>query len=229
MMIARLINLKNIFMHKEKKNSLLFWMLSIVGILLLTWGMISLARNENNGSENINDDIKINDHVKGNHEADLTIIEYSDFQCPACSTYYSLVKRLAEDLGDQIKIVYRHFPLKNLHPYAETAAQVAEAAGLQNKFWEMHDLLFENQTIWSASKNPDQLFLDYATELELDLEKFQTDLDGDAVQDKIKQDVRIANQAKVNSTPSFFVNGTKISNPRSYNQFKNEILQFQTQ
>jgi protein-disulfide isomerase len=216
-------------MHKEKKNTLVFWILSIVGILLLTWGMVSLARNNDNNPGNINTEVKINDQVKGNPDAALTIIEYSDFQCPACSTYYALVNQLVEELGDQVKVIYRHFPLDSIHPYAETAAQVAEAAGLQNKFWEMHDLLFENQEIWSASRNPDQTFLDFATQLELDLEKFQSDLDSDAVKDKIKQDVRSANQAKVNSTPSFFVNGTKISNPRSYNQFKNDILQFQNQ
>lgn len=211
----------------QKKN-ILFWALSIVGLGLLTWGMISLAspNNQNAASQS---EITANENIKGKSEASITIIEYSDFQCPACASYYALAKQLMEEHGSEIQFIYRNFPLTNIHPQAELAAQAAEAAGLQGKFWEMHDLLFENQTAWSNNPQAEKIFIAYASELGLNTEWFINDLKSKEVKNKIDDDTLKAHLDSVNSTPSFFVNGKKINTPRNYNQFKNDVLQFQTQ
>lgn len=160
------------------------------------------------------------DWVKGNKESKVVLIEYSDLQCPACKVYHPVVKQLTEEFGDRILFVYRHFPLRNIHPNSDMAAQAAEALGKQNKFWEMADKLFENQEKWSSEKNPRDLFLEYARSLGLDVEKFKNDLDSSQVKDKIEKDYQSAVKARVNATPTFFLNGTKLDNPRTYEEFK---------
>jgi protein-disulfide isomerase len=187
--------------------------------------MISLA--SPNSSNESQSELTTNENIKGNPEATITVVEYSDFQCPACRTYYALTKQLTEDVGDEIKLIYRHFPLEKSHPQARLAATAAEAAALQGKFWEMHDLLFENQLAWSNNDQAEDIFISYAQELGLNTEWFVNDLKSSKVKKKIQSDINNGNLDEVNSTPSFFVNGQKINNPRSYNQFKNAILQFQ--
>jgi protein-disulfide isomerase len=211
-------------MHKK---NILFWALSIIGLGLLTWGMISLANP--NQSTTSQSEITTNENSKGDPEASITIIEYSDFQCPACASYYALAKQLLEEHGDEIQFIYRNFPLTNIHPQAELAAYAAEAAGLQGKFWEMHDLLFENQAAWSNNPQAEETFIAYANELGLNTEWFINDLESKEVKNKVDDDTRKARLDSVNSTPSFFINGQKINNPRNYNQFKNDVLQFQAQ
>lgn len=103
-----------------------------------------------NGEKENSMEVKVNDNVKGSREAKAVLIEYSDFQCPACQVYYPVVKQLTEELGNEILVVYRHFPLTTIHPNALPAAKAAEAAGKQGKFWEMHDMLFDKQSEWSA-------------------------------------------------------------------------------
>lgn len=156
----------------------------------------------------------------------VVLTEYSDFQCPSCQYFYPIVKKLKEDFGDQLKVEYKHFPL-NSHQYSALAARAAEAAGEQGKFKEMHDLLFENQTRWSYSGNPQALFEQYAKELELDIEQFKSDLNSAGMQ-KIVMEEKKEGQAKgVNATPTFFVNGSKLeNNPRTYQEFKALIESF---
>ena len=99
------------------------------------------------------------DWIRGNGEARAVVVEYSDFQCPACAAYEPVVDRMLEELGDQVVLVYRHYPLTSIHNNAQLAAQAAEAAGLQGKFWEMHDQLFLQQTVWSEVKDPTDMFV----------------------------------------------------------------------
>ena len=127
-------------------------------------------------------------------------------------------------MGAQVKFAYRHFPLPQ-HKNAKLAATVAEAAGKQGKFWEMHDLIFQNQSDWSEDKNAAVIFAKYAQDLQLDLAKFQTDIADEEIKAKIENDYKSGVKAGVNSTPSFFLNGKKINNPRNYDEFKNAILQ----
>ena len=127
-------------------------------------------------------------------------------------------------LGAKVRFAYRHFPLPQ-HKNAKLAATVAEAAGLQGKFWEMHDLIFQNQSDWSEDKNAAVIFAKYAQDIGLDLARFQTDIASDEIKAKIENDYKSGVKAGVNSTPSFFLNGKKITNPRNYDEFKNAIEQ----
>lgn len=162
------------------------------------------------------------DRVKGDIEAKTTLIEYGDFQCPACGAYYPLVKDLLKDIPQGFRVVYRHYPLTEVHKNALPAAKAAEAAGLQDKFWEMHDILFERQKDWSDLGNAKEKFLEYAKELGLDEEKFLNDFESSQVQDKISAEIASGNSLGVNSTPTFYLNGAKIS-PRSYDEFKKVV------
>lgn len=154
------------------------------------------------------------DHVKGNPEAAKTIIEYSDFQCPACAAYSPLVNQVVDSRND-VKLVYRYFPLSQIHPNAVAASKAAEAAGKQDKFWEMHDLLFDKQSDWESLGNPKDKFVEYASELGLDTDKFKVDLGSNEVESKVFADLGQANQMKLNSTPTFFINGEKVRFPVS--------------
>lgn len=164
--------------------------------------------------------ITVNDQIKGNSNAKVTLIEYSDFQCPACATYYPLLKQISTEYGDKIAIVYRHFPLRQIHRNAQLAAQAAEAAGLQGKFWQMHDLLFTEQQSWSKDIRPEAAFVNYAKKLFLDIDRFESDLKSKAVVEKVNQDYSGGLNAGVNATPSFALNGTLVQNPGSYAALK---------
>jgi protein-disulfide isomerase len=162
------------------------------------------------------------ENIKGDEEATATLVEYGDFQCPACATYYPIVKQLSEDFPEGLRIVYRHLPLVSIHPNAMPAAKAAEAAGVQGKFWEMHDILFEKQQEWSGDRNPKDKFVSYAEELELDIDAFNSDFDSRELQEKITGQMLTANRLGVNSTPTFFLNDTRIT-PRSYEEFKSAV------
>jgi protein-disulfide isomerase len=152
---------------------------------------------------------------KGKQDAKLTIVEYSDFQCPACAAYQAPLNQLLADYED-VKLVYRHFPLVSIHPNALAASKASEAAGKQGKFWEYHDVLFERQTEWGNERNPEQSFIGYAQELELDVEVFRTDMNSKEVEARVSRDIFAANRLRLNSTPTVFMNGDKIALPRNY-------------
>lgn len=156
-------------------------------------------------------------------QAKVTLVEYADFQCPACGVYFPLVKQLSVEFSKDLRVVHRFFPLINIHKNSMLAAQTAYAAGLQGKFWEMHDLLYENQSSWSDI-DPRETFLGYAEDLKLDMNKFTKDLDADSTKQFVTKSMNDAIAAGINSTPSFFVNGTHIQNPQGYDAFK-QIIQ----
>jgi protein-disulfide isomerase len=166
------------------------------------------------------------DHVRGNQQATVSVMEYGDFQCPACGAYEPLVEQLQQDYAGKILFVFRNFPLYQIHPNAQIAAQAAEAAALQGRYWEMHDLLYEKQNDWvnvaSGSVVSDR-FNGYAKSLGLDVAKFDADLNSAAVKDKVQADITMGNQASVDHTPTFFVNLTQIPNPQSYDAFRQVI------
>lgn len=164
-----------------------------------------------------------NENVKGNENSDVVLVEYSDFQCPACANYYPIVKQLMSEYSEKIALVYRHFPLYSIHPNAEEAAWAAEAASKQGKFWEMHDMLFEKQSQWSSERNVKQIFGDYAESLGLNREQWEADYESNEVRDKVSADVVSGNKANVNSTPSFFINGTKMTQPKNLDDFRRII------
>ena len=169
--------------------------------------------------------IEATDWTKGNKEAKVTLIEYSDLQCPACKAFQPILTSLMAEFDDHILFAYRHYPLKTIHQNAVIAAQAAEAAGLQGKFWEMHDKLFETQTLWGTQSRSGAIedFTEYAVELGLDAEKFKTDIESAEVEDKVEGSFRTATDAGLNSTPTFFLNGEQIRNPKNLEEFRNVI------
>lgn len=169
-------------------------------------------------------DITDKDWVKGNPDAPVTLIEYTDFQCPACGAYYPILDQVSKDLGDKVKIVIRHFPLMQIHPNALPAARAAEAAGRQGKFWEMYDLLFVNQKEWSSAADPlKSIFPAYAGRIGLDVEQFKKDMSDSSLDDKITADRETGNDLKISGTPSFFLNGKKLENPGSLDALRKAI------
>lgn len=162
------------------------------------------------------------DWVRGKQDAPVTVVEYGDFQCPACGAYFPILARLEKEFPDKLKVVWRHYPLTRIHANAWDAAAAAESAGFQGKFWEMHDWLFENQKEWSGvSKSVFKSKLDEAAgRLGLDVGKFKADMDGADVEEKIRGDQETGIDLGVNSTPTFFLMGKKIGLPGSYEKFK---------
>lgn len=203
---------------------ILTWGGFVLIIGLIIWGMIAAANKADRESAGILpvEQITETDWVRGATDSPVTIIEYSDFQCPACGMYFPLVEKLFAENSSQFRFVYRHFPLPQ-HANAKVAAQAAEAAGMQGKFWEMYTMLFENQADWESLKDPKTLFTDYAKKIGIDTEKFGLDYELPDIKKKIEDNVKSGLKAGVNSTPTFYLNGKKINNPRSYDEFKKLI------
>jgi protein-disulfide isomerase len=137
---------------------------------------------------------------------EVEIVEFSDLECPACASVQTPLKELLTKYEGKVSLVYRHFPLSSIHPQANLAARLTEAAALQGKFWEMHDLLFERQREW-ASSDLGELIPKYAEELELDLEKLLSELESSEVKAKVNNDLLAATRNRLTGTPSFYVNG----------------------
>jgi len=160
------------------------------------------------------------DWIKGNKEAAVTVVEYLDFECEACGAYYPVVKRLSEEFKNEVRFVNRYFPLPG-HKNSQTSARAVEAAGKQGKYWEMHDIVFENQNSWGEKQAPTPtVFEGYAEKLGLDMTKFKTDVASEEVKNRIERDKNSGTKLGIQGTPTFFLNGEKIQNPRGYEDFK---------
>jgi NhaA family Na+:H+ antiporter len=167
-------------------------------------------------------------HIRGNPNAPVTVEEFADFQCGACGAYYPELKKIEAEYGDRLRVIFRENPLVPMHQYGLVAAQAAEAAGLQGKFWEMHDKLFENQKAWAESKDVVPLFVDYAKQIGLNADRFMRDLNGEAVAARIFQDGKRSHALEITSTPTFFVNGKQAKGdqwkPEGLRQMINQAL-----
>ncbi len=194
------------------------WVIIGVLVVLLIGG--SVWYSGQSAKEN-NVGIEIKTHVKGNEQGVITLVEYSDFQCPACAAYQPTIEKIMTDFGENIKFEYKHFPLP-IHPLAESAARAAEAAGQQGKFFEYHDSLFANQGVWSRMANPSSAFSKYAEDLGLDMEKFNRHYSSTLLRDKVRSDAREAVQMQVTGTPTFFLNGT-VMKITSFEDFYTQI------
>lgn len=201
---------------------------TIIGVILLVglWGVWKVLNGTSKPTQSeVAVDLKVNeaDWQKGSASASATLVEYSDFQCPACKVYAPLIKEFSEKNKEKVKLVYRHYPLQQ-HKNAKVAAYYAEAAGMQNKFFEMHDKLFEGQSNWEESSKPEEVFVTYAEELKLDIEKLKKDADSATAKDSVNSDLNSGTAAGVNATPTFYFNGKKISSPQSLEEFE-KLLQ----
>lgn len=142
------------------------------------------------------------DHIQGNKNALIELVEYGDYQCPYCGEAYYEIKKVQKEFGDKLKFVFRNFPLTNIHKYALNAAIASEVAGNSGKFWKMHDILFENQNALN-----DRNLLGYAQQL--DITDFETKFVDPRFADKVEEDLESGLRSGVNGTPSFFINGSK--------------------
>jgi len=158
------------------------------------------------------------DHTQGNPAAPCTLVEYGDYECPHCRAAHPLVKRLEHHFGDQLRFVFRNFPLTQIHPYAEPAAETAEFAATQGKFWEMHDLLFKEQ-----DRLNNELFSELATTIELDPAALLQALADGAFTDRVRTDFTGGVRSGVNGTPTFFINGQRHNGPADYDHLVKAI------
>jgi protein-disulfide isomerase len=150
--------------------------------------------------------VQDNDHVQGPESAGLTLVEYGDYECPDCGRLFGIIRELQQTVGDRLRIVYRHYPLSGVHPHAQEAAEAAEAAGSQDRFWEMHDLLFQNQNALQRHQ-----LLGYAERLALDMDRFSVELKKQVYRDRVREDFRRGVENGVYGTPGLFLNEVRHS------------------
>lgn len=159
------------------------------------------------------------DHVTGPAHAALTWVEYGDYQCPHCGAAYPIIKELLAQLGDKVKFVYRNFPMSEAHPMAFAAALAAEAAARQDRFWEMHDIIFENQDRLS-----DKALLQWAGQIGLQIDQFVDDMQDPALEERVNDDFESGIRSGVNGTPSFYINGEKYNGDNDLASLKAALL-----
>ena len=144
------------------------------------------------------------DHAQGPADAPVTLVEYGDYECPYCGKAYPIVKEIQKRMGNRLRFIFRNFPLNTLHEHAGVAAQAAEAAAVQGKFWEMHDILYENQNDLDDVQQ-------YAIKVGLELYQFEADLSGEKYAKRVRDDFRGGIRSGVNGTPTFFINGVRYN------------------
>ena len=211
-------------LKKQKKKKLGTYLLIAAAAALAGWWIFQSIIPIPPGEEKLPvDRIAASDWVSGNPKAPVVIVEYSDFQCPACKKYAPITNEILKAYPDQVAVVYRHFPLKQLHLQAELAAQAAEAAGNQGKFWLMHDLLFDRQEEWADNNGAKGKFIAYAQELGLDVNQFKIDLVSKETKGHVKADYLSGLENALSSTPSFFINGELVVNPEGLAGFQQAI------
>lgn len=166
--------------------------------------------------------VKADSSQTGPVDAKVTLVEFGDFQCPACAQTLPTVQKLKNEYKDKVNFVFRHYPLPQ-HKNAVIAAMASEAAGEQNKFWEMHDMLYENQTEWAETEKPLEHFLKYAKELSLDMNKFKKAVEDEKFKDKVLRDEGDGAAAQIRYTPTFFINGRIVEGSSSFEILKSGI------
>lgn len=163
------------------------------------------------------------DHRTGNLKAKIVLVEYGDYQCPHCGIAHPFTKKLLRQYGQDLLFIFRNFPLQEMHPQALISAQAAEAADKQEKFWEMHDTIFEHQNILSANN-----LLNFAERLNLDIEKFSKDWKSKIVLSKVETDFDGGIRSGVNGTPTFFLNGNRLETyDETYESLAHAVMQMQ--
>lgn len=204
-----------------------FWAVVAVVIILFVGVAVVTNRNKDDVASN-GSAASTTNHVKGAGTTDVTLVEYGDFQCPYCQTYHATVKQVLADYGDQIKFQFVNYPLTSLHQNAFAASRAAEAADKQGKFWEMYDLIYQNndpsgRTGWVASSTPTEYFEQYATQIGLNAEKFKTDSKSAAVNAAINADLAKGKKLGIEGTPTFYLNGKKATIANTAGDFKKVI------
>ncbi len=204
-------------MRMVKKH---FW--KIVALVVIVVIGVSIFYSKQ-AAEQANEGVsEVETHVKGNPEAAVTLVEYSDFQCPACGQFYPYIEDIVNLYQDDLRFEYRHFPLITIHPNALPAAIASEAAGQQGRFWEMYDILFENQSAWAEASNARAYFVQYASELGLDVDMFKRHLDSSILENSVMDSFNDARSQGFSGTPTLLLNGEKME-IETFDDFKAQI------
>jgi protein-disulfide isomerase len=197
------------------KRYLPFLIVGLVALLMLGGGALLYRAkrpptltipNGQRASANANNEMM---HMRGNPKASVTLDEFGDFECPPCSHLASVIKEVEHDLGDRVRVIFHHFPLE-IHAHARAAAHAAEAAGLQGRFWEMHDLLYKEQAGWTKAADVRTMFIGYAGLLGLNMDRFVQDMESEQVKDRVESDAKRGYALGVRNTPTVFINNTEL-------------------
>lgn len=203
-----------------------FWLI-LSGVVILMVGLFVLSGGKSDSGratfEGNPREVQETDHIEGDPQSSVVLIEYGDFQCPGCGALFPALEQVKQEFGDQFAFVYRHFPLTNIHPNAMAAHRAAEAAGKQGQFFAMHDMLFARQQQWTNVTDAPSVFEGYAQELNLDMEQYAQDVASQEVFDAISRDQDSGNQLGVNSTPTLLLNGEQIATPRTAEELRQLI------
>ncbi len=185
-----------------------FW--AIIAVIVIIFGGIVVFNKKDTGPTDTGNATPTS-HITGQGSTGVTLVEYGDFECPACGKFYPLIEQVKEKYKNKIFFQFRHLPLVQLHPNAFAAARAAEAASKQGKFWEMYNLLYQNQQAWSSLSDASPTFEGYATQLGLNVTQFKTDAASAAINSTINADIKEFDKTKAaRSTPTFFLDGKKI-------------------
>lgn len=198
----------------------------IIAIILVFVGVVVVTNNKSsNSSSKKSGGGTLTQHIEGKGTTGVTLTEYGDYQCPYCEQYYSTVKQVQAEFGDQIKFQFRNFPLVSLHRNAFAAARAAEAASLQGKFWQMHDALYEpsNWQVWTGASDPSSNFVQLAQQLGLNVNRFKTDFASDQVNGLINADMAEGNKLGIDGTPTFFVDSKQVQIANNLSDFEKVI------
>lgn len=219
------------------KNTIIVTVISVVAVMVFLLLAYKFTGNDGSSSTASSQDFAVaktvaaNDHIKWSPDKKIILTEYSDLQCPACKSFHDYIKAQLEtdssesaNLRKSITFVYRHFPLLTIHRNALAASYAAEAAGKQEKFFEYSNILFEKQADWENLSNPQDKFTQYAKDLKLDTDQFKKDMNSQEVKDRVQKDMTDGNALGVDSTPTFFLNGKKLENLTTFDQFKQALL-----
>lgn len=184
----------------------------VIVIIVGFFGLIVFNRKDASAPDGANN-VQPTSNIKGEGSKGVTLVEYGDFQCPACAAYYPIIEQVFEQRKEDITFQFRNFPLSQIHPNAVAAHRAAEAAANQDKYFEMYDLLYQGQQSWASVPNPAQVFETYATQIGLDVPRYKTDLASAEVNARVNADIRAGQQEGIASTPVFMLDGKKLDQP----------------
>lgn len=215
-----------------EKNQILMTIAALVITFILLFGVYKLTNQPVQTNFPEINKITVNDHIMWSLEKKNILVEYSDYQCLGCKNIHNIFSQFSAsgsadlDITKKVTLVYRHYPISQIHPSSIIAAYAAEAAGKQGKFNEMSDILFNEQDVWGKSNDVKGNFVNYAKSLDLNLDQFNKDMDSKTIKEKVEADIASADKAGINETPTFFYNGKKLDRITSIEEFK-KILRSQ--
>jgi protein-disulfide isomerase len=186
----------------------------LLALIIIFGGIFAITQNSGNKTGSGNSNAQTTHHVEGLGQKGVTLVEWGDYECPVCEEYYQPLKQVASQFNSQIHFQFSNLPLTAIHPNAFAAARAAEAAGMQNKYWQMHDKLYENQNDWIPPVTDPKPFFDrYAQQIGLNVTKFDSDYASSKVNDDINADLAAFDKTgKEKATPTFFLDGTYVPN-----------------